>query len=321
MQRICSTVAAAFVAFAMAPPAFAVDPNFATTVTAQPATVTNGTFAGYDVKITNNKPNPIVGVRLIGTTSVAAATFVSSSGALCETTTATNSISCLIGELLPGDANSASFSVTFNAPSTGALVQFAWSSVFDESGAGGSDGAAGTTDTALSTASPDGVTSHVPAAGATFFTGSAQGVPNSSDPAATKVTVPTLANATTAVVVESVDPNSCSPDVQTCFVSDITIPGTFTNDLIIVLRRDASTIKPGAKIANAKVFYDHITTDSNPPLEIFSCDLGGPAPGVPCIESRTAYTKKIVQSQSLPSTFVGDWEFVIRAVDNGKYAF
>ena len=40
----------------------------------------------------------------------------------------------------------------------------------------------------------------------------------------------------------------------------------------------------------------------------------------PCIESRTAYPTRNSKKTPVAAGFEGDWEFVIKAFDNGKYA-
>lgn len=305
--------------------AFAVEPNFVATVTATPPTVIQGTFVGYSVKITNNKPNPITGVRLIGTTNVTAAEFVSSSGATCTTTTSTNSIECVIGSLAPGDASSALFSVTFKAPSSGAAVIFTWSSVFDESGAGGSDGVAGVTPAGLSAPLPDLVVSHVPAAAGdlSFFTGGNGGIPNSADQSATKVTVPNVASARTAKISEAPFSVGCTNFI-TCYESTITIEGIFSPYLTIVLRQDKSNIKKGTRIES--VLIDYVDVDPDTLVETVYSNIGDCASETtppanasdgPCIAKRVSYKNKRVPGWT--TELDGDFEWTILHLKNGRY--
>jgi hypothetical protein len=91
--------------------------------------------------------------------------------------------------------------------------------------------------------------------------------------------------------------------------------------LKIWLVRDASTIAKGAKISSAKIYY----TGSNPPslgfypYQVLPCTDTSygplPMPGIPCIKSRTEFTKKTAPTPD----WVGDWQFEIWAKDNGKY--
>lgn len=310
--------------------------DLAATVTSvlQPVTWASAnqpTFASYAITMTNTKPNAISGVRLIGTASVVNGTstaqfYPASSDTHC---TATNvqqtAVACSFGLLQPNAP--VSFTVTFSAPTDGDQIAFAWSAVFDESGGGASDGSAGTTTTGLAPPNDAAVTSVVPQGGnVTFFTGSGSGIATPSDPWTTTVSVPTGAASTTATVAESSSNVTCAPDLLTCNITTLSIPGTFANLLVITLRRDASTIRNGAKISNARIFYDGATTP-DPfvvyPLEVLSCNDTTyglvPRAGVPCIDTRTAYPKKSTPKNPVPTGFEGDWEFIIKAVDNGQY--
>jgi hypothetical protein len=121
-------------------------------------------------------------------------------------------------------------------------------------------------------------------------------------------------------VVESISAQSCAADLRVCFATELTIPGQFAN-LVIKLRRDASTLRQHAKIRNAKVYY---AADGVHFAEVLDCDFtGGPSPGRPCIESRKDFTKKNSPGHehdhhrhTHPS---GYWEFTILASDNGRY--
>ncbi len=325
MRNFHSSLIGTLTALLIAPAVLAAD-NYVTHVTPQPGTVTlssvaQPTFAAYEITITNNKPNPISGVRLIGTANVVGgvekATFKSSTGIACQTaTTDLNSVSCPLGQVA-GGGTSVTFSVTFNAPGDGTQINFVWSSVFDESGGGASDGAAGTTMTVLSPPDPSKVTSRVPQGGTsfTFFTGTT-GVATVADPWTTTVVVPPVTNATTAEVVESAPQSACSSDLRDCRVSTLNIPGTFAS-LEITLRRDVSTIRKGAKIVNSLLYYaaDGVNFDPNP-LPLCADVGGGPSLLNPrCISSRTAYTKRTAPTPA----FEGDWEWVILAITNGGY--
>jgi hypothetical protein len=321
-------------AIGAATPSFAGDLDAVVTTVVQPVTLSSTsqpTYASYDVTLTNTKPNPISGVRFIGTTQVVnggptLAPFHSSSpGVACTPTNASQTaISCPIAQLLPGTSGAVSFRVTFNAPVAGERIDFVWSAVFDESGGGASDGDAGTQSTMLAPPDDNNVSSVVPEGGdVTLSTGSSSGVATPSDTWTTTVTVPAGAAATTASVGESVSTVTCAPDLLTCSTSTLTIPGTFAN-LVITLRRDASTIARGARIDSARIFYQ---PDSNNPSlgnEVLSCDDPSfvnrtPTAGNPCIDFRKAYGKKSLPRNPVPAGYEGDWEFVIKAIDNGKY--
>lgn len=315
--------------------ALAADPNVVVSVSAAPPTVTFSrpfatpalpTYAAYTVTIANNGTNTLNNVVFTGSTAVAlvngpaaSAPFFQSDGLACQTTNAgPPSIACPIGQLRAG-GDSRSFTVLFSAPVQGTLpapadkVNFSWAFNYaegpnDNPGAAHQDTQTGVTSTSLGTPTDSQVKSFVPAGGATIFTG-LSGVATAADPWTTTVAIPSLAEAT---VVESVLPQSCSADLLVCNASELTIPGTFAQ-LVITLRRDKSTIKPGAKISNAEITYAHDGVNFTP---VQSCDLtGGPAPGVPCLASRKAYTKKNAPN----AEWIGDWEFIIFALDNGQY--
>ena len=180
----------------------------------------------------------------------------------------------------------------------------------------------GTTYAKLITAtSPDVATSfntYVPVGTFTFFTGTTgKASLTNSNQWTTTVTIPAT-DPTTANVAQSQDQQSCSPDLLTCNVSTLTIPGQFAS-LTITLRRDASTIKSGAKIQNAVITTRRFrsaspatipTTFRFAPTCPEACHIGQSMHG--CAK---AYTKK---NTSDPE-FLGDWEFVIHALDNGSY--
>lgn len=304
--------------FACAGPALAAN-GFVTEVTAVLPSVTRGQgTAAYEVKITNNKPNAIAGVRLTGTTTVvgasATASFAGSTGTpVCSAPTVT-SVDCQI-DSLPGGGGVLTFTVAFSSPAAGDHIDFEWRSFFDESGTGGADDNIGTETIALIAANPDSVSTFLVAGESTVRTGSSGGTATNTDQFTTTVVVQAAAQGTTAAVLEAIDPESCAPDLVTCFTSTITIPST--NGLEITLRRDASTIANGAKIANAVVFY--YATALSAPFLVPACIVGLPQLGMPCIESRTAYPKRNTKRTPVEAGYEGDWQFVIRAVDNGRY--
>jgi hypothetical protein len=80
--------------------------------------------------------------------------------------------------------------------------------------------------------------------------------------------------------------------------------------------RDESKIKPGTKPENVKLYYTH---DPNlAPVQVQLCGSGQPAPGQPCLESiPIKYSKQSVPA--VPSSFWGDIEFRVKALDNGRY--
>lgn len=292
------------------------------------------TWAAWKVTVANNGRNVVNHLTFTGVTTVLTpgetAPFLIAEGldgasVNCTTTNlAQNAVSCPLGTLR-SNGGAVSFVLIFKGPVAVASplpadrIDFAWQASYAESlndsaGASRQDTQTGLAPpTALGTPLITQVQSTVPRTGGTFFTGNTA-VATAADPWTTTVNVPARLAYTTAMILEATALNSCAPDLLTCNSSTLTIPGNFAY-LTVTLRRDASTIKPGAKIANAKVYYasDNVTF-----TEVLDCAVtGGPQPGVPCMESRTAYTKKNAPIPTLE--WEGDWEFVIRALDNGRY--
>ncbi len=290
------------------------------------------TWAAWKVTVANNGKNVVNHITFTGATTVLTpgetAPFLMAEGlgGASVNCTATNlpqtAVNCDLGTLRSG-GDAVSFVLIFKGPVAVAAplpadrIDFAWQASYaealsDNPGASRQDTQSGLAPpTALGTPLVTQVQSTVPRAGGTFFTGNT-GVATAADPWTTTVNVPARLAYTTAMILEAPALNSCAPDLLTCNASTLTIPGNFSH-LTITLRRDASTIKPGAKIANAKIYYasDNVTF-----TEVLDCAVtGGPQPGVPCMEARTAYTKKTAPTPQ----WEGDWEFVIRALDNGRY--
>ncbi len=228
--------------------------------------------------------------------------------------------------------SSISFDLTVKAPSAGATVkitsQTSWKEPY-EWGNPREYEPLRTASLSLSAPDPTKVKSFLPAGG-TVFTGTSGCVAENGCPATgadtwtTTVKVPSSA---TAEVAEVVSPVTCAPDLLTCSTSTLSIPGTFAN-LVIILRRDVSTIAKKAKISSARIYYDNPTTPAvgvSYPLEVPSCTDTTygvlPKTGIPCIDVRTAYPKKSAPPKPpVPAGFESDWEFVIKALDNGRYS-
>jgi hypothetical protein len=343
----------AFVAATLGGIAPALAGDVLATVTAVPPSVTQSrtaplllpTFASYSVVITNTKPRPVNGVRLVATTTINNGTdtakfYAAKSDSRCSSTNAgETSISCAFVQVASGASES--FTVTFKAPTDGVQINFAWQVVWDESGVPGSDGPTGTTPTLLTQPSTDDVTTYVPANGTptTLFTGTTQCaadvgcIATSADPWTTTVTLPSTANAVTSKVDEKKDV-ACAraADLLDCRTSTLTIPGYVapgTTYITIILRRDATTIAKGAKISSATISYDGATTPDSRisyPYTVLACTdtTWGPLPqiGIPCEDRmlRVEYPKKSTPKNPVPAGYEGDWVFVIRAKDNGRYA-
>jgi len=162
---------------------------------------------------------------------------------------------------------------------------------------------------------------YIPSFGGTFFTGNGASVlpPTGTDllpTAAVKITVPTGQNLTTAQADLTVVLGGLTGDTTTTNTGVMQVPNNdqlFSQYATIELRRDASTIANGAKIANAAVLYRHDDTTIENPL--LACPNNGvPTPAAPvCLFSRTEFTKK---NAPTPDD-VGDWLFVVHALENG----
>jgi hypothetical protein len=296
--------------------------------------------ATYTVKVTNRSAigtATMKNVRFIATPRVlteagavepgAIAPFMTSSVFPCAPTLLDPlTVECTIGEMLP--QQSEEFTVTFTAPTSGDHINLEWRAVFSQ-GDGNSNGTIGTTNIKLAAIDNRKVVSDVPVGtDVTVFTGS--GVATVKDPWVTEVFI----KGTTVklrAIVEEFEGVTGQSMLLTKNTSDLSIPNA--NGLTIILRRDASTIAKGAKIANAKVFYTADLGEEGscsgspciyvPPMDVLPCTdtTWGTLPqkGIPCIESRKEYPRKSTGKVSVLAGYEGDWEFVIRAIDNGKY--
>ena len=319
------------------------------TVTPEPATVDpNGVAAGepignvsltrtggftgfiaYDVTVKNDTGNVTNQVVFAGKFAgdTAGLTIVGAAPPPCAYSNATLTLTCNIGQLRANTdpvGSVAHFVLVFQTPTAGTQLDFNWTTTYSSGNSPNSTPSTiadsnGTTYAKLITAtSPEIATSfntYVPVGTFTFFTGST-GVATGLNPWTTQVKIPATV-ATTANVLQTIDPTTCSSDLLTCNVSTLTIPGSFAS-LIITLNRDVTTIKSGAKIANAIIQYtgDSVAHPGIYPLTLQSCLVtGGPTSGVPCIDSFIEFTKK---NTSDPNQ-IGDWQFIIRALDNGSY--
>ena len=173
------------------------------------------------------------------------------------------------------------------------------------------------------------------------------------DPFTTTVIVPAGSASTTATVLERDLQESCSANPR-CFEAKLTMPGTFSF-LTIILRRDKTTLMSSggghghsghgnghdkgrgnghddddrysgqSSIDNAIIRYYPDDDASNPDRFIIvpNCSVvpgGVPTAKNPCIASRKAYPMpKKGKPSGVPAGLEGDWEFVIHAIDNGRY--
>ena len=350
MRNLRSAFSAAFAALVTATPVFAGELNgdvarVLDTVTR--STSAQSTLGAFSVTLTNTKPNAMTGVRFIASTGV----FDTNGGLTAESaaydsvapvspeglvvscnSTPTTTVSCLI-DSLPGTStggNSVTFTVSFKAPIIAGdlnyLLRLDWVAVFDESGAGASDGDHGgpATDITLTPPSNDKVETYVAVEGTTIQT-------TSTDTWTTVVKVPKLGKATLREFRNDTG-QGCStipqPGLKDCRVSDLDIPSVVLSSctgaagispcLVITLRRDASTIKKGqsVQIGNLFVYYGSALAGN----EIALCSTLTP-PDYPnpankrCIKDRYEITKT---TPGATRADVGDFVWVIWALENGR---
>jgi hypothetical protein len=318
-------------------------------------------FATYTVTVKNtSSSNTMNTVRFVATTSVvggltgAKAPFKAVSAYTCTPTNAdSNTIDCALGPLAP-QQSAGPFTLTFTTPTSGSQIQLQWWAVFDSGtppgNSNGDSGAGADYAIGLKAISDDEVASAVPARvegtleTLTIVTGSNSGKATPSDPWTTMVRVPLVSSASSAGILETVIPGgdaTCpmASNLSNCSRSALSIPGvTFShpNVLKIFLRRDASTIRNGAKIDNAIVFYSIDPSNGETPgtcdgsacvypMPVRDCTDNSwgalPQPGIPCIKSRTAFPKKNTpKGPVIDPLDLGDWLFEIWASNNGKYA-
>jgi hypothetical protein len=246
------------------------------------------------------------------------------------------SIACSIGSLAKGTG--VNFYAVVRAPSSGTYIRLSYTTGGDEGNGGGngccnlsSTAEAALVDPATFTDFLKRTTSFVKPGGGVFFTGGGTAA-TTADPWVTLVTFPALPSLNTVAIVEERRASSIAPNLLTGETTRLTIPFPIVTSTAI-LRRDASTIAPGAKIASARIYYSEPTVPypginyDGLGYELQSCATGLtpdnkplPQKGVPCIESRREYTKKLVRDLGLSADWELDWEFVLKIADNGRYS-
>lgn len=259
----------------------------------------------------------------------------------------TTTLSCDLGDSSAADQPITDFSVTVTAPASGSNVSLASTVSYFEDGQT-EIAIFPSVDTVLSDPAlhPDFVQTFVPPAGATFFTGTNDGQPSPGNGKtwAAKVTVSKSLNGVAGTVQNAINGDPYCPraaNLLDCSSSEITVPGFFPNELTFVLRRDASTIIGNGKIANAIVYYDptgHVGAGginyASYQFQVPACTdttYGTlPKAGIPCVQERNAWFQykdgAKAKDDGHGSSTGNDknskllyWEFMIRAVDNGRF--
>ena len=330
MNKCTSAILLLVSMFGLAPSALAGEFSANVTAAVEPVSLSIGASepaATYKVIVKNESFTATIDrPRLVGSTAVidgladAKAVYRSAEGVTCTVINlAGTAIECAIPSLPPQDTHE--FEVTFVSPTSGLRIAFDWQAVFDQGAPpGGSNGDEGMTPIALDQPDANKVTSYVPAnVEVNFFTGG--GVATKDDPWVTIVNVPAGSTTSTATVSENPQDSSCPAGQITCRSSTLTIPGEFPGLLEITLLRDASTISRNEKIEDAVVYYRKNEDVSFAP--VLPCSATNPPEqGKPCedLAQRYAYPSKSSRRAPVPTELLGDWRFVIYAIDNGRYA-
>lgn len=299
------------------------------------------TYIGYRVRVTNTGTVAIAGATFAGTLAATDTderpSFASAEGAACHAQADTRTVKCDLGAIAPGAALP-EFVLFFKAPAkdtasplpdgvagsctTTDCAAFGGYTVFTAlSDKGGRTrlryflanwSAAPVT---LGTFNPSLVTTAVQRTGGTVFTGNGA-VTTGDDKFTTAVAVPAGPTYTTAQIREEAEGQFCSSNFSDCFRSDVTIPGTFSPYLTIVLRQDRSTIVKGASIASVLVKY----FDENGVAYIVG-DCASPttprSDGLPCVARRTHYSTPSVPGWT--PELDGDFEWTLINLRNGSY--
>lgn len=318
-------------------------------ITSQTPNVINGVqFSGE-----TNDGAPLPGPNPVGLYKEAA--FISPSTVTCgPPTPVDNKFYCNIGQL--GGGATVSFVVLFNTPTTFSPMQLAWSLQYSngstsstttpsslycslDEGNTYTNDCTSTRSTALITADSatqkKGFQTFIPYSSASaFFTGNGSAL--STDlgldaSTTTKLTFPKNIGLETATVDQLVTNGRPHKDVTTSIATTVTVPNkdqitgadvNFNAEVTVELRRDASTIAGGARIANVLSYmtYSHDGVNNYP---IYDCakivgELKNQTPPV-CIDlSRSqAFTKKTAPTLE----DVGDWSLFVRAWENGAFRY
>lgn len=314
------------------------------------------TYAAYRVSITNTSGNTNNAIRFNASTAVsgdltatatdagAVAPYVEAIGTKACTGSG-SAVVCNFPQMKSGANNS--FVLLFSAPALAAAdnwadnaaISLSWAFDYASGASSGTPSSllcngqqiamppcTASETTALITTVTDkileGFVTYIPSFGGTFFTGNGTSVlppigTNLRPTAAAKITVPAGQKLSTALVDVSVALGGLTGDTTTTITGLVQVPNNdqlFAKFAVMELRRDASTITNGAKIANAAVLYSH--DETNPTFNpLPAC----PASGVPslsapvCLFSRTEFTKKTAPTLD----DIGDWLFVVHALENG----
>ncbi len=154
--------------------------------------------------------------------------------------------------------------------------------------------------------------------GGTFFTAE-NGISTSMAPLTTTVVVPPLTEGDfEEVILNREDNGQVCTNFKKCFASNVSIPGTFSPYLTVVLRQDASNIKPGTKIESVLIRYT--SADFDRYLDLCGSETSPNEDlkyGLPCIAKRVHYKSNKVLGWT--RELDGDFEWILINHKNGRY--
>ena len=262
-----------------------------------------------------------------------------SPGCTQPTSTATNTVTCNIGQLASNATRE--FFLIFRMPNAGSSLNFNAHTAFSSGNSDNTPPAEFLRDqdfpvTLTTLDAPDvnkKVKTVLTTTGGDFFTGANAAV-NSLNPFSTKVTVPSVVGRVTENTIEQDDVPAAAatcydgPTAFTCFNlstkiavknaadgTKLVLPVGSTPYLTILLRQDISTLgaKPYPKVGDTRIFYTPDATLATPTpvtTKVEPC-TAGPVAGTPCWVNRASTIKGNK----------GYYEYEIRAKDNGRFSW
>lgn len=273
---------------------------------------------------------------------------------LCTVGATPNSFQCSIGQLKAFGkfGSSASFVVLFSAPplslngtsiayGSTASIQLAWNGDYSSGNSSSTPTSlscntstdpswtpgvcTGTVSTGLVTTATADINSklntYIPnTVSSTFFTGNNASA-TMADTSTTLIKIPAGLRLTTANVDEKVFPTGLTNDTLTNNETTITIPTSnpFGQVVTFELRRDSSTIRSFNAINRVPLYYEATAgepypTLPNPGMLLQDCAaVNGPDSANPvCIDQRAPLSKKNATGDD-----IGDWKFILKALQNG----
>jgi hypothetical protein len=312
------------------------------------------TYAAYRVTLTNNSGNTTNAIVFGGSTTVSGGN-AQDSAPYVETNLPRScsgsgtGFQCSFPQMKNGTTNT--FVVLFSAPllgdpahwSANAAIDLNWTFDYSSGNSSGTPSSLicngqpaspppcfGTSSTRLITTADADIlssfTTYIPSFGGEFFTGNGVSALSNTLPATalTRLSVPAAEKLTTAQVQQTVASGSTSGLTTTTITSIIKVPNNdqpFSAFVTILLHRDSSTIANGAKIASAVVSYSHADDLSGlnpvPPCPANGNPSGFTPPVCEMLSQRIEYTKKTAPTPD----DIGDWLFVIHALENGGFKF